>query len=965
MPPTPEAEAASARDTEELKRARDADDLKRVLEALFAKDLAENSRSVLTFLNADRSQLSARIPQHPIEIAGLPNLRFSPGDRVRLGGGGIVIRCTNAKLQALRYALKIPRPSLFEGESEDPAAEHQRAHAEYLKHAPLSHKNVARVFGAGEISIAAAKRPFTLALTAILMEWIEDAEPLEKYLASHTLDYLQFVDLVTQAFDGLDHIHARHLIHWDTKSDNLLVDASGTVKITDLGNSRRSDDPARDLTALSTRHNLPPSLQGLIPEESREVRHSFRRTPIELPDLSWDDPWVDMWMLARELSRFLDCEADQDGTETAPRRRFLATCFPEDDDGAQLALASLRLITARLQHPQVPSDERYYRQANAVVHDLRKLTPEFGAAQTVPELQAIPQRVMRLPNTGNAPYSPRVGRLFNCRLVQRLSRHYQLGTIAQVYPGATHRRSEHVAGVMATTAQYVRALFADRTDPFWRLSIEAMDIDALLVAALLHDVGHIAFGHFLEEMSGLMRGRMHEDYVLAMVAPARCPVTEQGQTTREGIEQDREILLERIAQDWVAKNCKPVDFLTYVGKILRPPEGERAVFADDAQLLPLKNEELKIQVLHSIIDSAIDADKIDYLLRDGYHCGVKYGHGIDLERFFQSLTTVTHLDARKMGGNGQRPQRRATVAVTPKGIIPVESLLVSRYQMFNSVYWHHTARAETSMLQFLVRDYVSGRAEKETGHDGHGEAREAQMHERLEALIEKFRNLSDRQALEWLRDNLVRQKPRKALLGSLCEGLLGDDRRKLYWEAFVLRYERKAGGEAKSVYKSLMAISDEVNSANSLSGYIAESRLLRSQFTALMSARLNTRRRRLKFDDGEVLIDIPPGGADQIENVFVNDKSRIKAIQELSPIADAVRDTFGLWARKVRVFMAPAAWQRCLAVGITAREVADSCWWAMIGIARQREPQLKIAFPAHRDGLEAGAGAAGGLDPGQ
>ena len=395
-------------------------------------------------------------------------------------------------------------------------------------------------------------------------------------------------------------------------------------------------------------------------------------------------------------------------------------------------------------------------------------------------------------------------------------------------------------------------------------------------------------------MSGLLRSRMHEDYVLAMVDPARRQELAHSTAFVNRIEQDRLILLAVLAADWVAPGDDAASLMTYVG--------------------------------------------------------------------FQSLTTVTHLDPVKASGgvekNAKEPRWTATVAVTSKGIIPVESILVSRYQMFNSVYWHHTARAETSMLQFLVQEYVSdGRAVRV-------EARvEREMNDRLERLIDRFRDLSDRQALEWLRDNLPGSGKRKAMLKAICDGLLGE-RQYFYWSAFELRYERPIEGPreggAKSVYDRLMAVSDELNRSPALAAYVSKAWSLRSNFSDLMETWLDEQGLSVRFEDGEILIDIPPVGADQIENIFVNDGERIKTIQDLSPIADAVRDTFGLWARKVRVFMAPGAWKRCASAGAASELVAESCWWAMSQIAAQLDPQMLLSLPAKVESLPGQVAPGGG-----
>src|SRR5204862_4555776 len=136
-----------------------------------------------------------------------------------------------------------------------------------------------------------------------------------------------------------------------------------------------------------------------------------------------------------------------------------------------------------------------------------------------------------------------------------------------------------------------------------------------------------------------------------------------------------------------------------------------------AELKREATRRLKVQILHTIIDSAMDADKLDYLRRDGLHAGVAYSQGIDVDRFLQSMTALHHIDIEsrlfhKIERGVRRnpldaPELKACVAVTGKGRLPVESILFARYQMFQSVYWHHTARAHTAVLQLCVQELLA------------------------------------------------------------------------------------------------------------------------------------------------------------------------------------------------------------------------------------------------------------------
>lgn len=483
-----------------------------------------------------------------IDHQGMPKVRLRKGDRVIPGGGGIVIQCEPENVKDLKFALKVTRPSLLEDDA-TASGEFDLTVGEYIKHAPLSHLNIARVFFGGFVEVF-TDRHRKLRCPAMLMEWLDDPQHFCTHLVKKKPGYLRVAELIAQSFDALQRLHDARLVHWDMKSANLLVDKSGTPKLTDLGNSRPFGDA--NLQVQTSDWNLPPKLEEQIKPKPR--KHDSKRVSLTVPSSSWHSGWIDMWMFAKELNRFLKADASVLIGDRGRHRvisqeieSFNSDCFPVDDENAQFARSFFHLILQRILHPKEPDEPRYYRDARDVANDFRKLAPEFGAAQGIAELEAIPQHVVRLPQSRNAPFTARVKRVVSSALIRRLSKHSQLATLAHVYPGATHRRSEHSIGVMATVAQYVRALFADRSDPFWRVMIAKRDVDALLLSGLLHDVGHVAFGHFLEEMKGLFEGRMHEDYVTELLDPLR--QSGFGEVVRGQIAIDRLVLTELVRQD--------------------------------------------------------------------------------------------------------------------------------------------------------------------------------------------------------------------------------------------------------------------------------------------------------------------------------------------------------------------------------------------------------------------------------
>ena len=101
--------------------------------------------------------------------------------------------------------------------------------------------------------------------------------------------------------------------------------------------------------------------------------------------------------------------------------------------------------------------------------------------------------------------------------------------------------------------------------------------------------------------------------------------------------------------------------------------------------------------LQGLISGSLDLDKIEYLKRDAFMCGVPYGE-IDVDRLINSLTVVPDSSGAMSG--------RTTIGVLDKGLSALESLLFAKYQMYRNVYWHHAVRSATAMYKRLVDDAI-------------------------------------------------------------------------------------------------------------------------------------------------------------------------------------------------------------------------------------------------------------------
>ena len=243
--------------------------------------------------------------------------------------------------------------------------------------------------------------------------------------------------------------------------------------------------------------------------------------------------------------------------------------------------------------------------------------------------------IIRDPLWNNIRVDPLALRLVDTRAFQRLRYVRQLGLAYLVYPGASHSRFEHALGAYHL-ARRTLSLFEER-----RLT-RGLDRQACLIvryAALLHDIGHYPFSHALEEI-----GALHHEEV------AR-PLVTGGEIA--------DVLREELGDD--------------------APERVMALIRGKSS-----------SALQGLISGSLDLDKIEYLKRDAFMCGVNYGD-IDVDRLVNSLTLVDD------------PERGAPmVGISEKGLSALESLLFAKYQMYRNVYWHHAVRSATAMYKRLV-----------------------------------------------------------------------------------------------------------------------------------------------------------------------------------------------------------------------------------------------------------------------
>ena len=219
-------------------------------------------------------------------------------------------------------------------------------------------------------------------------------------------------------------------------------------------------------------------------------------------------------------------------------------------------------------------------------------------------------------------------KIIDTREFQRLRSIQQLSTCEYVFPAATHNRFSHSLG-----AYYLAKELTFSINEVKSGTISEDDAELVHLAALLHDIGHPPYSHLLETPDVFATYHSHEHWGRLLLESED---TEIGAALRDVIGKQR---LNRLFALMDGENeCNGVDI---------PP------------------------FMKEIVSSQLDVDRMDYLVRDQANTGAQIG-GFDIARVFRAL---------RVGGNGH-------FYVKNWGLPAIEAYLVTRYHMYNQVYFH-------------------------------------------------------------------------------------------------------------------------------------------------------------------------------------------------------------------------------------------------------------------------------------
>ncbi len=249
--------------------------------------------------------------------------------------------------------------------------------------------------------------------------------------------------------------------------------------------------------------------------------------------------------------------------------------------------------------------------------------------------------------------------IINTEAFQRLRRILQLPTSVYVYPGAVHTRFIHSVGAM-----HIAGAFGENIAQ--KLGLASGEegsrlVQFLRLVLLLHDIGHGPFSHSFEEAILYPMGLNHE------IVGSR--VIENHGEIVSCIEENKDLgfaqkdlsraLLAVSSEDWPVLGFSGVD------------------------------QDMEKSLLY-ILKGPFAADLLDYLIRDSYYTGAGYGLGIDWQRIARSSVPL-----------------RKRLGILDKAVDAYEHVLISRFHMFATVYYHKTTRAVEHLVTRLLEESKS------------------------------------------------------------------------------------------------------------------------------------------------------------------------------------------------------------------------------------------------------------------
>ncbi|WP_369602019.1 phosphohydrolase [Hahella sp. SMD15-11] len=321
----------------------------------------------------------------------------------------------------------------------------------------------------------------------------------------------------------------------------------------------------------------------------------------------------------------------------------------------------------------------------------------------------VSDRLIMDPVHGGIPLFAHEVRIIDHPWFQRLRFICQNDILSYVFPGATHSRFLHSIGTAHVGGRLFLGLMEtslDRARHQTSLPDQGELTRAIAylyrvvrLACLLHDCGHSSFSHQFERTPSLRRWLDLPDVRQYVQGNIPHPVDPDGAIEHEHF--SLAIASHLCSETGVERDgIVPGDVLSLMDKSeIRPSSRFREATEVLWPVLTLSDRSTAdpdklARVLSGIVSSEMDADRADYLMRDGFHASVTVG-GFNLDHLAKNLYIGWEPESGWLG-----------IAVSRKGLGALEDFVYSRYQMYRKVYGHKTSIGFDWLLRQAIEEVL-------------------------------------------------------------------------------------------------------------------------------------------------------------------------------------------------------------------------------------------------------------------
>ncbi|VVB93499.1 HD domain protein [uncultured archaeon] len=281
-------------------------------------------------------------------------------------------------------------------------------------------------------------------------------------------------------------------------------------------------------------------------------------------------------------------------------------------------------------------------------------------------------KVIHMTKLGTHHFSKHEIAVIDTPVVQRLKYISQLGPVYNVFPTARHSRFEHTLGVAISINKMWNSLTENVSLSFLPSSDRTKILSDLRMCAILHDIGHCPFSHVSE--------------TVLMDFPSI-----QSEKIRLG-GKPHEILGHYIIKSDV--------FKSFFEDLSTEYKVELGLDKISNYLLGKVDDPSEEQYIADLINGQIDADKLDYIVRDSDFSGVELALGVD--RLLLSLGIE-----KIQTSEGERRK----LIMYEKGIMPLEQLILAKVMLYSAIYHHQKVRALDHMIISILRMLIDEKIE--------------------------------------------------------------------------------------------------------------------------------------------------------------------------------------------------------------------------------------------------------------